>query len=161
MAKRSRTYLELAKGPYHVTKVTGPELADKIWFRHFRPMELFLAREFIRKAIIEGMYYFDILLFTEQALEWIRKKPEAIWKIAVPYAHRIDSACWTDEAVYLIEYKVRLKYSAVGQLSVYRDWFKRQYMPDRPVKLVVVFAHDRPELHETCKRLDIQLIKLR
>jgi hypothetical protein len=161
MAERERSLIELAKGPYEVNAYSGPLLAETIAFRHFRPMELYLAKEFIRKAIIPGTYYFDVYLLTEEAKDFMIKNPEAFWRMAIPYAHRIDAVCFTEEKIYLIEFKIRLKYSAIGQLQGYLDWFKRDYHPTKPVELVVVVAYDRPELHETCERLGIKLIKLR
>jgi len=161
MAEEEKSLIELAIGPYEINAYSGPLLADKIYFRHFRPVELYLAREFIRKAIIPGTYYFDVYLLTDEAKDWMRRNPEEFWKITIPYAHRIDAVCFTEEKIYLIEFKIRLKYSAIGQLQGYLDWFKRDYHPTKPVELVVVAAYDRPELHETLERLGIKLILLR
>jgi len=147
--------IKFAIGPFEVNEKTGPLLVDKIWFRHFRPMELFLAREFVRKAILPGLYYFDVYLPTEETWEWFERMPEQYWRMAIPYVHRIDAVCYTDEFVYIIEFKVRLKYSAIGQLEGYADWFNRTYRPRKPIKKMVVYALDRPELHETCDRLNI------
>jgi len=72
----------------------------------------------------------------------------------------IDAVCYAKEATYLFEFKLRLKYSAIGQLSGYLDWFKRQYYVKEPVIPVAVFRYDRPELHETCKRLGIRMLQL-
>jgi len=161
MAKSPEALIELAKGPYIVTAETGPILADRITFRHFRRMELLIGREFIRRAIIPGEYYFDVYLFTEEALDWMRRMPEELWRAAVPYAHRIDAVCFRPEEVALIEFKPRLKYSAIGQLLGYRDWFRRQYKPDKPLRLVTVCLYDRPELHETCAKEGIEVILLK
>jgi len=161
VVKTKEAVIELARGPYYVSPETGPEIAEKVWFRHFRPAELWLAKEFIRKALIPGTYYFDVYLLTEDAEDWIRRQPEELWRMAIPYMHRIDMICITEEEIWIVEFKIRLKYSGVGQLLVYRDWFKRQYKPTKPVKLVCVVAYDRPELHETLRKEDIRLIKLR
>jgi len=161
LVARPEALIELAKGPYIVTVETGPVVADRITFRHFRRMELLLGREFIRRAIIPGEYYFDVYLFTEEALDWMARQPEELWRAAVPYAHRIDAVCFRPEEVVLIEFKIRLKYSAIGQLLGYRDWFRRQYKPDKPVRLVTVCAYDRPELHETCAKEGIEIIMLK
>jgi len=56
MAQESWALIELAKGPYEVTPATAEIIADKIRFRHFRPGELLLGKEFIRRCIIPGTY---------------------------------------------------------------------------------------------------------
>ena len=161
MAAISDFLIQLARGPYYVDELTGPKIAEQVWFRHFRPAELWLAKEFIRKATIPGKYYFDVYLLTEEGEDFLRREPEALWRMVIPYCHRIDAACYHDDIVSLIEFKLRLKYSALGQLAGYRDWFRRQYMPREEIELVAVYAYDRPELHETCERLGIKRIKMR
>jgi len=160
MAQESWALIELAKGPYEVTPATAEIIADKIRFRHFRPGELLLGKEFIRRCIIPGTYYFDVYLLTEEAIDWMRRQPEAVWRMGIPYAHRIDAVCFTDDLIWLIEFKIRLKYSGIGQLAGYEDWFKRQYRFGKPVQTLVVFWYDRPELHETCKRLRIKMLQM-
>jgi len=161
MAEIRDWIIQLARGPYDVDEQTGPRVAQEVWFRHFRPAELWIAREFIRKAILPGRYYFDVYLLTEEAEDFIRKEPEALWRMAIPYMHRIDAVCYYDNKVALIEFKLRLKYSAIGQLAGYRDWFKRQYAPREEVELIAVYRFERPELWETCDRLGIRRIRLR
>ena len=160
MAEETWAIIRAAVGPYELTPGKGAELAEKVYFRHFRPMELFIAKEFVRKEYIHGTYYFDVYLFTEEIWDWLKKMPEQYWRMAIPYAHRIDCVIITEDKIYLVEFKIRLKYSAIGQLMGYLDWFKRQYRPTKPVVPLVVYALDRPELHETCDRLGIKRLKI-
>ena len=155
LVERGEEILKLAVGPYEVDEITGPVIADKIVYRHFRPMELWVGREFVRRALLPGLYYFDVYLLTEEAKRFMQREPEQFWRMTIPYAHRIDAVCWREEAVWLLEFKIRLKYSAVGQLQGYRDWFDREYAPRKPIRLGVAYAIDTPELHETCDRLGI------
>jgi len=161
MAGEAEALIELARGPYRLTKETAIEVAEKVWFRHFRPAEIAIAKEFIRSAVLEGTYYFDVYLLTEEALDWMRRQPEAMVRMAIPYAHRIDAVCIRREVIWLMEFKTRLKYSAIGQLSGYIDWFRRQYRYPQPVKGLAVFWYDRPELHETCRRLRISILQMK
>ena len=153
--------IKLAVGPYHVDVYTGPEIAEKARFRHFHPYEVLLAKEFIRKACLPGTYYFDVYLLTEEAKDWMVKQPENWARMVEVGAHRIDATCETAAEIWLLEFKLRLKYSAIGQLASYRDWFKRDYTPTKPVKAMGVYTLDRPELHETCEKLDIKLYQLK
>ena len=160
MAEAAEEIIRFAVGPFEVTRETGPAIASQVTFRHFRPMEVLLAREFVRRAVIDGTYYFDVYLLTAEAEDFIRREGEAFWRLAIPYMHRIDGACMEPGGWWLFEFKPRLKYSAIGQLAAYRDWFIRQYQPDRPVRLMVVYALERPELWETCERLEIKRCRL-
>jgi len=153
--------IKCAVGPIELRPGLGPYLADKIYFRHFRPGELWLAKEFVRKELIYGTYYFDVYLFTEEALDWIQRHPEEFWRMVIPYCHRIDCVIFEEDKIRLVEFKIRLKYSAIGQLMGYLDWFKRQYAPTKPVVPTVVYSLERVELHDTCRRLGIELIRLR
>ncbi len=159
--ERGEELLKLVSGPYEVNPYTAAEVAEKAVFRHFRPMELWVGREFIRRCLLPGTYYFDVYLLTEAALDFMRREPEAFWRMTIPYAHRIDAVCFRDREVWLLEFKIRLKYSAIGQLQGYRDWFERQYAPKKFVRLGVAFAIDTPELHATCERLGITLWHIR
>ena len=161
MAFPGEELIKLAVGPFDVDVYTGPLLVDKIRFRHFHPYEVLLAKEFIRKAVRPGRYYFDVYLLTEEGKEWMQKQPEEWARLVEVGAHRIDAICENEKDLTLLEFKLRLKHSAVGQLASYRDWFKRDYTPVKPVRCLVVYSLDKPELHETCDKLNIERLKLK
>lgn len=160
MVEGTEAVIKFGIGPFKVDKVTGPYVAEQVVFRHFKAGELLIAREFIRRAYIEGTYYFDVYLMTAEAEKFIEKHGEEFWRLAIPFMHRIDAVCFTPDVIYLIEFKLRVKYSGIGQLLGYRDWFVRQYKPDRPVKMVLVAVYEIEELEETLRKHDIMKIKI-
>lgn len=155
MAKGRVGEIELSVGPYFVTKETAEEMARKIYFRHFKPEELELAREFIRRAILEGYFYFDVYLTTAAAEKLLEEVPEIKIPLAVPWMLRIDAVCWTTGVVWLIEFKERIRTSGIGQLISYKDLFEKQYKPQRPINLMYVAKYDAPELHPLMDKLGI------
>jgi len=160
MAGRSEALIELAKGPYELKPGLGHIIVEKVDFRHFGPMETKVAKAFIRRELLYGTYYFDVYLLTREAIEWMKRYPEKFWRMGIPYAHRIDAVCFTPTEVYVIEFKVRLSYSAIGQTLGYVDWFKRQYRPTKPVIPCIVVLLARPELNETVKKHRIKYFEL-
>ena len=161
MAAAREFVVKLADGPYEVDRTSGPLVAERMRIRHFRTAELWVAREFVRRAVLPGTYYFDVYLLTDDALDWMLRKPENLWSMAVPYMHRIDAVCWQPGAVWILEFKWRLNYSAIGQVLGYRDFFVREYHPDRLTKLMIVATTDRRELHRTLEKegIELQIIK--
>ena len=160
MAETKRFMIELAHGPFEVTKKTGLEIAAKVKFRHFKPVELAIAREFITKAILEGVYYFDVYLLTEKAKKIISETPELNWKIAVPWMYRIDAVCYTFDAVWIIEFKERVSMYAIGELLGYKGMFIKQYEPKKEVRLMLVAKYDEPEVHPVLREHNIRLVVL-
>jgi len=157
MAKRKAGEIKLAHGPFWVDKRTGPIIARKVRFRHYKPDELEIARRFVKEAFLVGTYYFDFYLMTEEAKRILEKYEE--WDIArvIPWMHRIDIVVFKARVVYLVEVKERLRYSGIGELIGYRRLFRKQYPTKKHIALGYVCAVDSPTLHPVLRELGIRL----
>jgi len=149
--------IELALGPYEVNVYTARKVAREIVYRHYKPIELKIARQFIRECILPGTYYFDVYLLTPEAEQFMARYPPHYWRMAIPYLMKIDAVCYQPEAAWILEFKEELRPSAIGQLITYKDLFTEQYNPEQPVSLMAVVIQDKPALHYTLQRNLIQL----
>ena len=156
MAKKQSALIKLAVGPYRVNLETSRKLAPEIHYRHYKPVELETARRFIEKCMLAGTYYFDVYLASDISSKIAPNLEPNLLPSAVPYMYRIDALCHRMDAIHIIEFKERLRPSAIGELLVYETMFKEQYKPAKKIELDVVAHYDAPSLNSTLERLDIR-----
>jgi len=157
MAKTTREEILKAIGPFTVTKATAPIVVGKIKFRHFKPEEMQAAKAFVKAVYIEGDYYFDWLLWTDQARFIFEKMKPLDISDVIPWMMRIDCVIRKGRAWWLIEIKDRLTSSGIGQLLAYKKLFEEQHPKFRKIILGYVVLEDNPTLHSTLKAFDIAL----
>lgn len=157
MARRRKTEILLALGPYIVTAETAKEVAERIRFRHYKPDELKVAKRFIAKALLPGTYFFDVYLHTAMSKDILREATPFSITAAVPWMARIDAVCVKGRKHHIIEFKDRLRHSGIGQLICYKDLYMQQYRPTEEPALHYVCERDAPELHTTLEKYNIRL----
>jgi len=148
------------EGPYLVTRYTAAEVASKARFRHYKPEEREIGRRFVRKALIEGMYYFDVYLMTRRAEEVIKRVGLERATMAVPFLYRIDCVIETPAYIYIVEIKQRLRPSGLGELLIYSEMYKEQYEPTKPIKLAYVYEIHDDDTAEVAEKYGIILFKI-
>lgn len=149
MVKGTIDTLQLATGPYDVNRNTGYLLADEIKYRHYKPDELTLAKDFVRMALLPGKYFFDYYLMTDSARKIVEGMEPPMLKDIVPWLMRVDCVVFIGRKAWLIEFKERLRPSGVGQLLTYEKLWKEQYGGDKPVILGYVARVDDKTMHST------------
>lgn len=157
MVNVRKDLIDLAIGPYDVNKANAWLMSEKIWFRHYKADELKLAKEFVRRGELLGRYFFDVYLSNERTRQVLEMTGFGGISEATPWFDRIDATCESEDGLYLIEFKERLRYSGVGQLLGYKPQYIQQYSPEIPVKLGYVAHIDKPELHDLLKEHKIRL----
>lgn len=133
---------------------------ERLVFKHYKPRELDVAREFIRRRILVGEYYFNVLLKPPERPKrpWETDDEYKLWQFL--RSKEIDCVCITDTNIYLIEFKDRVRPSAIGQILVYRDLFIQQYKPLLPVKLMIVAGEDDPQTRIIAEKQGIEVVVL-
>jgi len=155
MGKGHFDTIQLATGPYEITKETAIAMADRIRFRHYKPDELKIAKDFIRWFVLKGTYYFDYYLMTKEAHKILELHAPPMLKDIVPWLSRIDCVVFKGKDVFIIEFKDRLRKSGIGELVSYKQLYREQYQPTGPLHLWYVVRHDDESLHSTCNALGI------
>jgi len=158
MGRKPTETIQLATGPYHVTTENAKIQAERIKYRHYKPEELELAKDFIRKPYIVGTYYFDYYLMTYRAQQILEREDPQSLTALIPWMQRIDALLLKGKSVYLIEFKNRLVSQGIGELLTYRDLYIRQYESNKEVKMLYVVRHDDPTFHSTLEAQNISLI---
>jgi len=148
MARGEIDTIQLATGPYDVTRKNALEIAERIRFRHYKPEELELGKDFIRRAILPGKYYFDVYIVTKEAEKVMEARGDRALASAVPYMYRIDAICIRPPRTWIIEIKHRLLPSGLGELMTYKPIYIRQYRPVKGVWLGYVARTDNESMHE-------------
>ena len=149
MARGKIDTIQLATGPYVVNRQNAEAIVDRIRFRHYKPDELELAKDFVRRAMLPGEYYFDYYLLTEAARRIAEEQAPPMLKDVVPWMMRVDCVVFIGRKVWIIEFKDRLRPSGLGQLVTYEKLWKEQYGANRPVILGYVARVDNPDMHST------------
>jgi len=139
---------EWAVGPYEITKETGPLLVDKIKFRHYKPDELEIAKEFVRRALLPGTYFFDVYLPTTEVKKAIEALPKEYKRITYPGMLRIDAVCLRGKTTWIIEFKERFRPTGIGELMTYQKMFIKEYKPSGKVILAYVSSRPDPDLEK-------------
>ena len=93
--------------------------------------------------------------------EWRKRYPELShrwWKVWMAYA---DAVVVTDDAIWIIEAKIRNPRTAIGQLLDYRERLKvtpefKQWL-NRPIKLLLVIPIPAPEIESLAKNYGIEV----
>jgi len=145
-------------GPYVVNKDTAAEVVPHVRFRHYKPAELEIARKFIADATLPGTYYFDVYLRTAASDTIVYEMQPLDTADAAPWMLRIDAICVKPGAVWIIEFKDRLRPSLIGQLLSYASLYKTQYQPKKPILTAGVVGRDDPTLHPILQEHEIRLI---
>jgi len=157
MVKRKSDIIQMATGPYEVNQQTCLAIAERIKYRHYKPDELEIAKDFIRGCYLPGKYFFDVYLMTKTAEEIFKTGGPPMLKDLVPWLYRIDAVCYKARTVYILEIKERLRPSGVGELIVYKQLFREQYEPDKELVLGYVVRRDEETLHSTLSKEQIRL----
>lgn len=134
----------MATGPYHVTAKNSVAIAETIRYRHYKPDELEIAKEFIRQHLLTGTYYFDVYLTTDSTERGFEELGAEYGRMLIPSMLRIDAICEKDRNVYLIEFKDRLRPTGIGELLTYKKLYIRQFKPSKTVNMVYVYRDPDP-----------------
>jgi hypothetical protein len=123
-------------------------MVERIRFPHFKPIERQMAQRFVELEVIKGKYEWDVHLETTQSRRMRESGDSLQASEARLYDRRIDCVVEAPEAVWIVEFKERLRPSAVGELIVYRNLYRQQKNPLKPIKLMVVALVDDEGLHD-------------
>lgn len=126
-------------------------------FRHLKKDEKEIAERFLAHYSLGGINYWDVHLDSPDLHfpdHWTKREIEH-WKTL--RAKRIDLLIVRKEDIWIFEITPKVSKAAVGGVLSYRDMFKRQYKPHKPVKVGIVVAVDDPAYHNI---IDIYNIKL-
>jgi hypothetical protein len=157
MAPASGTQIELARGPYLVTAENAAQQASMMSFRHYKPEELEMSREFVAQGKILGTWYLDVYLETPRSREILSSMSPTTAGEAVPWMNRIDAVVLEGAATDIIEFKLALRPTGIGELVTYREQYASQYNPAGPIFLEYVVKYDRPEHHPALEAQGIRL----
>jgi len=147
MVERKRDYLQLATGPYVVNKATAPTVAEVIKYRHYKPEELQLAKDFVRRCYLPGNYFFDVYLLTYSAKVIEETMAPPALSDIVPWMMRIDCVVVKPGRIWILEIKQRLRAYGLGQLDAYKQLYQAQFHPTKEISLGYVCRDDDPTLH--------------
>lgn len=75
------------------------------------------------------------------------------------FALFIDCVCIFDDEVWILEFKEKINYEAIGQIFVYKDLFLEDYPECSNVKTGIVYNHSSFLVESVCKNLDIEVFK--
>ena len=153
----SGTRIELASGPYEITRENAPVMASKIVYRHYKPDELEIAREFVRQGHILGTWFFDVFLETPRSKDILASMSPTTAGEATPWMDRIDAVAHEGRMTHIIEFKDALRPGGIGQLLYYGKAYREQYDPKALIQLEYVVHVDRPERHTTLEENGIRL----
>jgi len=157
VAKRKSDLIQLATGPYEINRDNCIAQAERIRYRHYKPDELEIAKDFIRGCYLPGKYFFDVYLLTAAAKEIFKTIDIPMLKDLVPWLMRIDAICYKARTVFILEIKERLRPSGIGELVTYKQLFLEQYQPDKEIVLGYVVRRDDPTLHTLLSKEQISL----
>jgi hypothetical protein len=151
------TELVMASGPYVLTRENAPLMASTINYRHYKPEELQIARNFVSQGHILGTWFFDVFLETPRSREILASMQPTTTGEAQPWMNRIDAVAREGRVTHVIEFKDALRPGGIGQLVYYGPEYARQYDPSALIQLDYVVHVDRPELHSTLEENEIRL----
>jgi len=125
--------------------------------RHMRIWERTIMMRFIEKKILVGKYDFDIHV---RVAEPIYPTPlpdnfKYMWEKLTN--KRIDAICETEDTIWIIEVKDRLRPSGIGQLLTYKILYTTKYMPAKKVELAYVSAVDDTDIRHICDAYNIHV----
>ena len=125
------------------------EHLELVRFPHYKPLEIELAKRFIRSGQLKGAWQFSVLLETPDS-----RRIREIY--AGKYARQaelsmleIDAVVEVEDAIYLVEFFERFDDKALGHLITYRRLYLEQFHPTLPVRLMVVAVVDNPAVRDT------------
>jgi hypothetical protein len=147
----------MARGPYVVTASNAAQIAATMHFRHYKPEELALSRDFVAMGRILGSWYLDVYLQTPRSKDIMANMNPTTAGEAVPWMNRIDAVVLEGAAHHIIEFKLGLRPTGIGELVTYKEQYKEQYKPAGPIFLEYVVKYDRPEHHAACENAGIRL----
>ena len=157
MAGHSGTVIEMSRGPYLVTALNAAQVARTMHFRHYKPEELALSRDFVASGRILGSWYLDVYLQTPRSRDVLANYGVTTAGEAVPWMNRIDAVALEGSAHHIIEFKLTLRPTGIGELVTYKEQYKEQYKAAGPIFLEYVVKYDRPEHHAACESQGIRL----
>lgn len=73
---------------------------------------------------------------------------------------RIDAVGHKKDSIEIIEVKPRINQTAVGQIMVYKDLYKKDYKPTKRVDSLVVFAEPNPNIEGFLEKKGIKFIQV-
>uniref|UniRef100_A0A6H1ZZ12 Uncharacterized protein n=1 Tax=viral metagenome TaxID=1070528 RepID=A0A6H1ZZ12_9ZZZZ len=105
-------------------------------------------KKFLRDESLKGKWDFDfrlgyklseaekLLPLTEQKMiESLRER-------------RIDAICETEDTIWILEVKDKLRPSGLGQLTTYEHLYKTKFRPIKKIRLGYIAAIDDPTMHD-------------
>jgi len=151
-----------------------------IRFIHFRPEELEIAKRFIetiegyskietdvrlyppeeekQRIIVNALKEYSRLTgISLETLERTITDDEKRMLIELK-AKRIDMVVHWPEEIWIVEIKQKVRASAIGQLKLYELWYRRQFRPTKPIRLVLVAEIDDPMVLPLLKKEGIKKI---
>jgi hypothetical protein len=122
-----------------------------------KPDEKEIAKRFVNKIHPSGELYYDVHL-DSAALEfpdhWTKRDVEH-WKQLK--AKRIDLLIDRPDVAIIFEITPKVSKAAVGGVLSYRELYKTQYSPGKPVNVGLIVGVDDPTYHSILKMYDIEL----
>jgi len=156
MAGAYSKLLEYGVGPYVIKKETAEAYVDRIRFRHFKPDELEIAKEFVRKGLLPGTYFFDVYLPTESVRKAIEALPPRYKRVPYVGMLRIDAICYKPNLIWILEFKERFRPSGIGELMAYRRVFQKEFKPKQEIILGYIASEKDPDMEKVMNYYNIR-----
>jgi len=128
-------------------------MAEMYWMGRF---ERATMRRFLELKLLEGRYSFGVLLDTPESRR-IRARGGRFYEGEAKLAMwKIDAVCERPDAVWILQVADMPRDSAIAKLLKYKLAYLEQYKPDKPVRLGLIAAVDRPEYDRVLWEYDIR-----
>ncbi len=126
-------------------------------YPHMSPMEDLALQMFKSSNIINGLWKYDVHL----------KTPESVLPPGTPANYkkmwlmlkskRIDALCISPVSINIIEVKPKITVAGIGQLLLYREMYKEEFKPDKPIQLWLVGYYEDALVRSTAERNGIKV----
>jgi len=126
-------------------------------FEGMKPLEKRIFERFLLGGYLKGEYRYNVKLYVPlpPEAEKLSEPEREFWREKI--AKRIDAICETDTSIYIIEVTPRLSPRSIGEILMYEDLYKKQYLPTKLLQKIIVVEQDDPALHDLLKKNDIGL----
>ena len=130
-------------------------------FKHLLPKERLLWWKFLEHK--KGEYLkFDYDIRLGRGITELNHIPPELWNMARALSKkRVDIIGYKEEAIDLIEVKVRAGLGAVGQLLAYLYFYKAQFKPSLPIHLLIVTDFLDEDTRSVCRIYGIRVTQIR
>lgn len=126
-------------------------------YSHLKSDEKAIAERWVKQVPIQGKREWDVHLEVPAPSipdYWTKQDRKRYLDLL---AKRIDLVVHGDDAVYIFEITPKVSKAAIGGCLTYKNLYKKQYRPSKPIKCGIIVEVDDEAYHDTLKELDLLL----